>query len=126
MEFKKFISICCFAFCFVFSTNAFSADLYFDSNAAGGGDGSPTTPYNAFSDYTFNLNSVVDGDMIYIAGDLGVLDLSGVTNDPIVTIKPRGSRKATIQGLIPHGTPANIIFNIFRIPPITGRIMIIE
>ena len=59
-----------------------SGGLYFNSAAAAGGNGTRALPYNAWTDYPWTGYNLRGGAEVYFYGNLGNLDISGLTDDP--------------------------------------------
>ena len=56
--------------------------LYFNTSSADGGNGTRALPYNAWTDYPWTGYNLRGGAEVYFYGNLGNLDISGLTDDP--------------------------------------------
>jgi len=56
--------------------------LYFSATGAAGGNGTRALPYNAWDDYVYAGYNLRAGAEVYFYGNLGNLDISGLTDDP--------------------------------------------
>jgi hypothetical protein len=78
--------------------------LYFNASAADGGNGTRQYPYNAWTDYVWDGYNLREGAEIKFSGNLGNLDISGLTDDTS-TIKIRPWQRS------PMMPPSMIMFN---------------
>lgn len=71
---------------------------------ATGGNGTRANPYGAWTDYTWTGYNLRTGATVYYEGDMGSLDLSGLTDDnPVLTIGPAPGKTGTVTGFVGDG-----------------------
>lgn len=76
--------------------------LYFNANATGTvQNGTKAHPYDSFGDYAFTGYNLREGGALVLAGALGSLDLSGLTDTGAITVNASG--RGSLTGFVTNG-----------------------
>lgn len=102
--------------------------LYFNAAATGAlENGTKAHPYNSFGDYAFTGYNLREDAAIALAGALGTLDLSGLTDTGVISIQAQMGKEYSLTGFVPNGSDTTCPLSgggaIGMIRPVTGAVM---
>jgi hypothetical protein len=81
--------------------------LYFNASASGAvQNGTKAHPYDSFGDYAFTGCNLREGASLILAGALGSLDMSGLSDDGAISVKPEDGKTASLTGFASNGGAA--------------------